>query len=146
MHTHIVKPGEVETCHDQVGYWLWEPATGNLIQTVAIPCGQTVMALGHAVKDATAFELVATRGALTNGICSNPFLAYAFKMIEYRIRVTINDDGTWAYHQETTLLVHGQKGAVPSSSPKGVEERRHADAESPRSGGGMSQVPRSRIE
>jgi hypothetical protein len=26
-HTHIVKRGEVETFHDQVGYWLWEPAT-----------------------------------------------------------------------------------------------------------------------
>ena len=23
-----VKPGEVETFHDQIGYWLWEPATG----------------------------------------------------------------------------------------------------------------------
>ena len=30
-HTHIVQPGEVETFHDQVGYWLWEPATGNII-------------------------------------------------------------------------------------------------------------------
>ena len=26
-HTHIVRPGDVETFHDQVGYWLWEPAT-----------------------------------------------------------------------------------------------------------------------
>ena len=26
-HVHIVKPGEVETFHDQVGYWLWEAAT-----------------------------------------------------------------------------------------------------------------------
>ena len=34
-HTHIVKPGEIETYHDQVGYWLWEPATGMLIQTLA---------------------------------------------------------------------------------------------------------------
>lgn len=32
-HTHIVKPDEVETLHDQVGYWLWEPATGTVIQT-----------------------------------------------------------------------------------------------------------------
>jgi hypothetical protein len=24
-HTHIVKPGEKETFHDQVGYWFWEP-------------------------------------------------------------------------------------------------------------------------
>ena len=29
-HTHIVQPDEVKTFHDQVGYWLWEPATGNI--------------------------------------------------------------------------------------------------------------------
>src|SRR4029077_1408102 len=59
-HTHIVKPGEVETFHDQVGYWLWEPATGNVIQTIAIPRGQVVMAFGRAARDATSFELTAT--------------------------------------------------------------------------------------
>ncbi|MBV8295889.1 MAG: FABP family protein, partial [Acidimicrobiia bacterium] len=30
-HTHIVKPGEVETFHDQVGYWLWEPAARMVV-------------------------------------------------------------------------------------------------------------------
>jgi len=107
-HTHIVKPGEIETYHDQVGYWLWEPATGNLIQTLAIPRGQTVMAFGRAAKDATSFELVATRGATTNGICSNPFLEYAFQTVEYRIKVTINPDHTWQYDEDTTLRVRGQ--------------------------------------
>jgi hypothetical protein len=28
-HVHVVKPGEVETFHDQVGYWLWGPAPGG---------------------------------------------------------------------------------------------------------------------
>ena len=28
-HTHLVKPGEAAMFHDQVGYWLWEPATGT---------------------------------------------------------------------------------------------------------------------
>jgi len=107
-HTHIVKPGEVETYHDQVGYWLWEPATGNVIQTVAIPRGQIAMAFGRAAKDATSFELVATRDASTNGICSNPFLEYAFKTVEFRIKVVINPDNTWAYEEDTTLIVHGQ--------------------------------------
>jgi len=107
-HTHIVKPGEVETYHDQVGYWLWEPATGNVIQTVAIPRGQIAMAFGRAAKDATSFELVATRDATTNGICSNPFLEYAFKTVEFRIKVVINPDNTWAYEEDTTLIVHGQ--------------------------------------
>jgi hypothetical protein len=107
-HTRIVKPGEIETYHDQVGYWLWEPATGNLIQTLAIPRGQTAMAFGRAVKDATSFELVATRGAATNGICSNPFLEYAFQTVEYRVKVTINPNGTWGYDEDTTLMVRGQ--------------------------------------
>ena len=33
-HTHVVKPEQVKTYHDQVGYWLWEPATGTVIHTV----------------------------------------------------------------------------------------------------------------
>ena len=45
-HSHIVKPDDVETFHDQVGYWLWEPATGTLLQTLAIPRGQIAMAIG----------------------------------------------------------------------------------------------------
>ena len=106
-HTHIVKPRQVETYHDQIGYWLWEPATGNLIQTLAIPRGQIAMAFGRAAKDATSFELVATRGAQTNGICSNPFLEYAFKTVEYRIKVTIGE-GTWSYDEDTVLMIRGK--------------------------------------
>ncbi len=40
-HVHIVKPGEVETFHDQVGYWLWEPAANTVTQTIAIPRGRS---------------------------------------------------------------------------------------------------------
>ena len=105
-HTHVVKPRQVETYHDQIGYWLWEPATGNLIQTLAIPRGQIAMAFGRAAKDATSFELVATRGAQTNGICSNPFLEHAFKTVEYRIKVTIGE-GTWSYDEDTVLMIRG---------------------------------------
>ena len=69
-HTHIVKPGEVETYHDQVGYWLWEPATGAVIHSLTIPRGQAVLAGGHASADAKEFELAAKRGSETFGICS----------------------------------------------------------------------------
>src|ERR1700745_312430 len=89
-HQHVVKPGEVETYHDQVGYWLWEPATGTVMQSLAIPRGPTALAVGKASSDATAFELVATHGSTAFGICSNPFLEHAFKTVEYRIKVSIN--------------------------------------------------------
>ena len=104
-HIRIVKPDEVETFHDQVGHWLWEPATGTILQTLSIPRGQVALAMGKASPDAKTFELVAVRGSEVNGICSNPFLEHAFRTVEYRIRVTINGDGTWSYTLDTTLLV-----------------------------------------
>jgi hypothetical protein len=107
-HTHIVKPGEVETYHDQVGYWLWEPATGMIVHTLTIPRGQIVLATGQAAADATRFEVTATRGSTVNGICSQPFLEQAFRTDSFRMEVTINPDGTWSYSEETVLVVKGQ--------------------------------------
>lgn len=43
-HVHVNTPEEATTFHDQVGYWLWEPATGLVLQTVAIPRGQVAIA------------------------------------------------------------------------------------------------------
>jgi hypothetical protein len=106
-HTHVTKPGQVKTYHDQVGYWLWEPATGIVIHTLTIPRGQVAMASGRADAAAGTFELVATQGLDTYGICSAPFLHHAFRTTEFRIRVEFNPDGTWTYTEDTVLQVLG---------------------------------------
>lgn len=106
--THITKPGLVKTYHEQVGYWLWEPATGTVIHTLTIPRGMTAMASGQAAAGAVSFELAATQGLDTWGICSTPFLLYAFRTLEFRIKVSFNDDGTWSYEEDTVLAIHGQ--------------------------------------
>jgi hypothetical protein len=107
-HTHIIKPGEAITYHDQVGYWLWEPATGLVLQTLAIPRGQIAMASGHAAPDATKFELSARRGETDYGICSTTFLEQAFRTLSYEIEVTVLPDGRWSYFETTVLMVLGQ--------------------------------------
>jgi hypothetical protein len=104
-HTRIVKPDAPETFHDQVGYWLWEPATGALMLTLSIPRGQAAMAVGQAASDARSFTLTAVRGSLTNGIVSNPFLEHAFRTERYTINVDIHADGTWSYDQDTVLII-----------------------------------------
>lgn len=105
-HTHVTKPDQVKTYHDQVGYWLWEPATGTVIHTLTIPRGQTVLATGQTTADARSFSLKATRDA--GQISDIPFLAHAFKTTEFTIDVTINDDGTWSYDEDTVLAIQGQ--------------------------------------
>jgi hypothetical protein len=105
-HTHVTKPEQVKTYHDQVGYWLWEPATGTVIHTLTIPRGQTVLAMGQAAPDAKTFSLRATRDA--GQISDIPFLAHAFKTVEFTIEVTVNDDGTWSYDEDTIMAIQGQ--------------------------------------
>ena len=111
-HTHIVKPGEVETFHDQVGYWLWEPAARTVVHTLAIPRGQVLLAAGTAEPDATEFEVSATLGSEVYGILSNPFLDRAFQTVSFRIHVTVHDDGTWSYEEHTALRIPNREGLV----------------------------------
>ena len=107
-HIHIDTPEEDITFHDQVGHWLWEPATGLVLQTLSIPRGQVAIAGGHAAEGDDRLVLTAERGSTEYGICSTAFLEYAFRTDRYRIEVTFNDDGTWSYEQQTTLIVRGQ--------------------------------------
>ena len=107
-HVFVTKPDQVKTYHDQVGYWLWEPATGAVIHTLTIPRGEVAMAGGQAAADARSFTLEATQGLDTFGICSAPFLDTAFKTVSFRITVTLHDDGSWSYDEDTVLKIRGQ--------------------------------------
>jgi hypothetical protein len=107
-HLHINTREEDIAFHDQVGYWLYEPATGLILQTLAIPRGQIAIAAGHAEPDAKQLVLKATRGQTDYGICSTTFLELAFRTDSYQITVDFHDDGTWSYVSDTTLIVKGQ--------------------------------------
>jgi hypothetical protein len=107
-HIHINTNEEAITFHDQVGYWLWEPATGLVLQTVAIPRGQVAIASGQATPDAKTLTLTATRGETEYGICSTAFLEHAFRTDSYKIELTFNPDGSWSYISDTILTVHGR--------------------------------------
>lgn len=108
-HTHI-NNDELLTFHDQVGYWLWEPATGLVLQSLTIPRGQTALAAGHAAADALSFAVEARRGETEYGICSTAFLEHAFRTESYRLEVSFAADGSWSYVSDTLLAVRGQEG------------------------------------
>lgn len=107
-HVHIVASDEDSTFHDQIGYWLWEPATGLVMQTLSIPRGQTALAGGQAAADAAAFSVRAKRGSPGYGISSTDFLEWAFRTDAYQLDVTFHEDGDWSYVSTTTLQVRGR--------------------------------------
>lgn len=115
-HVHVLATDEDATFHDQVGYWLYEPATGLVMQTLAIPRGQVALAAGRASDDGRSLIVSAERGSSEYGVCSTAFLEHAFRTESYRLEITFNDDGTWSYVSDTMLTVRGQ-----------VEPFRHRD-------------------
>jgi len=105
-HIHINTDEEAITFHDQTGYWLWEPATGLIMQSLTIPRGQVVLAGGKATGDDT-IVVSAARGSTEYGICSTAFLEHAFRTDAYRLEITFNPDGSWSYDSQTMLAVRG---------------------------------------
>jgi hypothetical protein len=107
-HVHIVASDEDTTFHDQVGYWLWEPATGLIMQTLAIPRGQVALARGQAKPDGSGLVVRAERGGAGYGICSTDFLEWAFRTDSYELDVRFEADGGWSYVSTTMLQVRGR--------------------------------------
>ncbi len=67
-HQHVNTEEEDITFHDQVGYWLWEPATGLIMQTLTIPRGQVAISSGQAAADADKLVVTSERGQTSYGI------------------------------------------------------------------------------
>ena len=76
--------------------------------TLGVPRGQVLLAAGPAGAEATRFEVSAAVGTEVYGILSNPFLEQNFKLLDYRIRVSINPDGTWSYDEEGLMVIPGR--------------------------------------
>ena len=89
--------------HTEVGYWLWDAATGEVMRGFVVPRGITVLAGGTATADAKTFELAAALGEPQYSIGENKYLADNASTRSYTVTVTVNDDGTWSY-DETTML------------------------------------------
>jgi hypothetical protein len=88
--------------HTEVGYWLWDAATGEIVRGFVVPRGITVLAGGTASAGATSFTLRATNGGGQYSIGENQYLAENARTLSYEVTLTVADDA-WSY-DETTML------------------------------------------
>lgn len=97
-----------EPFHAQRGYWVWDPATGMVVNSFAVPRAIVINCGGKVEPDATEFELVAEAGSETFGICQNPYLIENFKVVRYILKLKLNGDGSFDYEQDTQLEIKGR--------------------------------------
>ncbi|MGP8060886.1 MAG: heme-binding beta-barrel domain-containing protein [Acidimicrobiales bacterium] len=100
--TAMWRGDEENPFHTEVGYWLWDAATGEVLRGFVVPRGITVLAGGTAAADATRFTLTAEAGDPRYAIGENSYLAEHASTLSYSVTVTV-DGGSWSY-DETTML------------------------------------------
>ena len=88
--------------HTEVGYWLYDGATGEVLRGFVVPRGITVLAGGTVSADATEFTLRAEKGAPLYTIGENSYLEKNASTLSYEVTITIGD-GTWSYKEDTVL-------------------------------------------
>ena len=88
--------------HTEVGYWLWDAATGEVMRGFVVPRGITVLAGGIAGADATSWTMKAVNGTVPYSIGENTYLAANASTLSYDVTITVGAD-TWSY-DETTML------------------------------------------
>ncbi len=99
--------GEAEPFHMEIGYWLWEPKAQEVYRCFMVPRTTTLLAMGSAAADSTAFRLEARNGETTNGILSNPYLQKAARCTRYWVDVRIEGDA-FSYEETTELQMTGR--------------------------------------
>ena len=107
-HQHVLRPGEPETFHDQVGYLLYEPATGLVTMSLAIPRAQVALATGYADATASSFTVAARFDEAQARATQGAFLVEHFRTVEFSCTFTIEDHDTFTYEECTTLEVTGR--------------------------------------
>jgi hypothetical protein len=100
--TAMWRGSEDNPFHTEVGYWLWDAATGEVLRGFVVPRGITVLAGGIATADADSFTLKAARGSLNYAIGENTYLADRASTLSYEVTVRTGDGG-WSYEESTML-------------------------------------------
>ena len=91
--------------HTEVGYWLWDSATGEIMKGFVVPRGITVLAGGVTDADSIEFTMEASLGDPHYAIGENKYLAKNASSLSYAVTISIGDD-TWSYDEVTMLRMN----------------------------------------
>ncbi|MES9858055.1 MAG: heme-binding beta-barrel domain-containing protein [Sedimenticola sp.] len=96
---------EESAFHEELGYWLWDGDRKQVMRCFTVPRGVLINAGGYVETDSRSFHLEAEVGSQTYGILSNRYLDDSYKTKRYTLDVTVNDDGTFSYKEDTQLWI-----------------------------------------
>lgn len=107
-HQHVYRKSNDKQFHDQVGYWLWDAAQQQIIQTLSIPRAVSLLAAGTARTDddGVVHLHVASQEGDDWGVVQAPFMKSKARTTAYEMNMSVRDD-VMRYRQSTMLEIYG---------------------------------------
>ena len=96
--------------HDQIGHWIYEPGTKNIMHSLSIPRGVCLLA-GGKYKESNGegvFNVEAKQGSETFGIVQSPFMIEKAKTTAFRMELSVKNN-VLKYREITSLEIYGKK-------------------------------------
>jgi hypothetical protein len=109
-HQVVSRKSNNKVFHDQVGYWLWDPADDTIVETFTIPRGVAVVAGGKLGEPADlaqelVFDVAADAGSPEFGIVQAPFMFRQAKTTAFTHTLTVQGD-EMRYSESTILDIY----------------------------------------
>jgi hypothetical protein len=95
--------------HDQIGHWIYEPSTNNIMHSLSIPRAVCLLA-GGKYKESNGegiFNVEAKQGSDTFGIVQSPFMIDKAKTTAFRMELSVKNNEL-KYCEITSLKINGK--------------------------------------
>ncbi len=107
---HVVRKLENgQIFHDQIGHWIYEPATKNIMHSLSIPRAVCLLAGGQYEENdgEGIFNVEAKQGSETFGIVQSPFMLNKAKTTAFRMELSVKGNEL-KYREQTSLEIYGK--------------------------------------
>lgn len=108
-HQSVYRKADKEQFHDEIGYWIWNPANKTVMQSLLIPRAVGLLAGGKVTeaKGSVTFKVGAGVDNKDWGIIQSPFMQKKAKTLQFSHTVTVKGN-TMTYTESTKLEIYGK--------------------------------------
>lgn len=106
-HQVVTRKSTNKVFHDQVGYWMWCEATGQVTHSLVIPRAVAVISEGMASEANGIVTLTVQTLAGTNAIAESTFMATKAKTTAFMLEMKVSNEEL-SYNQTTKLDIYGK--------------------------------------
>jgi methylamine---glutamate N-methyltransferase subunit C len=108
-HQSVYRKSNKQQFHDEIGYWIWNPANKTVMQSLMIPRAVGLLAGGKVTESRGSITFKVGAGVENKnwGIVQSPFMRKKARTLQFSHTVTVKGN-SMTYTESTKLEIYGK--------------------------------------